>query len=253
MTIKVYGQNQGIPMGKQAPGSGGGGGGASIDDTNVSKNTSYSSDKVEERLAQKTGAGLSLGFDATLASGVLTFTTTDAEPYTLQENYDYEIDLHFPAAGTLDDTIKMVVENNSETVQFVALTHTNPAESITVGDMKQLMYYDAETGFRWLFKARYKITSTGVKVFVIYPVISKAGDAEIPVATATTLGGIKIGSNVTVEEDGTLSATGKLDLDSIDGGNSQTVYALVSLANVSGDVISQYNGETEGGLYSDIA
>lgn len=252
MTIKVYGRNQGIPMGKQAPGSGGGGG-ASIDDTAVSKSTAYSSSKVEERLAQKTGAGLSLGFDATLANKILTFTTTDAEPYVLQENYDYEIDLHFPAAGTLDDDIKMVVANNSETVQFVALTHTNPAESITVGDMKQLMYYDAETGFRWLFKARFKTTSTGVKVFVIYPVISKAGTAEIPVATATTLGGVKIGSNMTVEADGTLSATGKLDLDSIDGGNSQSVYALVTLANTSGNTISQYNGETEGGIYSDIA
>ncbi len=130
MTIKVYGRNQGIPMGKQAPGSGGGGG-ASIDDTAISKSTAYSSSKVEERLAQKTGAGLSLGFDATLANKILTFTTTDAEPYILQENYDYEIDLHFPAAGTLDDNIKMVVANNSETVQFVALTHTNPAESIT--------------------------------------------------------------------------------------------------------------------------
>lgn len=78
------------------------------------------------------------------------------------------------------------------------------------------------------------------------------GITEIPVATATTLGGVKIGSNMTVEADGTLSATGKLDLDSIDGGNSQTVYALVALANASGNTIAQYNGETEGGIYSDI-
>ena len=78
------------------------------------------------------------------------------------------------------------------------------------------------------------------------------GITEIPVATSTTLGGVKIGSNMTVEADGTLSATGKLDLDSIDGGNSQTVYALVALANASGNTIAQYNGATEGGIYSDI-
>lgn len=189
MTVEVYNQNRGIPMGAQSltpSGGGGGTGGASIDDTHVSTVTAYSSNKVESRLAEKTGAGLSLGFNATLASETLTFVTTDETPYTLKENYDYEIDLHFPAAGTLTDTIKMVVENNNDTIQFVALTHTNPSQPITVGTMRQLMYYDAETGFRWLFKARYKTTSTGVKVFVIYPVIAKASTPDNMITGTTT-------------------------------------------------------------------
>lgn len=175
-------------MGAQSLASGGGGGtgGASINDDQVSTTTVYSSNKVESRLAEKTGAGLSLGFNATLANETLTFVTTDATPYTLKENYDYEVDLHFPAAGTLSDTIKMVVENNNDTIQFVALTHADPSEPITVGTMKQLMYYDAETGFRWLFKARYKTTSTGVKVFVIYPVIAKSESSGVPVNMVTT-------------------------------------------------------------------
>lgn len=189
MTVEVYNQNRGIPMGAQSltPSGGGGGGtgGASINDNQVSTATVYSSNKVESRLAEKTGAGLSLGFNATLASETLTFVTTDETPYTLKENYDYEIDLHFPAAGTLTDTIKMVVENNNDTIQFVALTHTDPSQPITVGTMKQLMYYDAETGFRWLFKARYKTTSTGVKVFVIYPVIAKASTPDNMLTTNT--------------------------------------------------------------------
>lgn len=190
MTVEVYNQNRGIPMGAQSltPSGGGGGGtgGASINDNQVSTATVYSSNKVESRLAEKTGAGLSLGFNATLASETLTFVTTDETPYTLKENYDYEIDLHFPAAGTLTDTIKMVVENNNDTIQFVALTHTDPSQPITVGTMKQLMYYDAETGFRWLFKARYKTTSTGVKVFVIYPVIAKASTPDNMITGTTT-------------------------------------------------------------------
>ncbi len=190
MTVEVSNQNRGIPMGAQSltPSGGGGGGtgGASINDDQVSTATVYSSNKVESRLAEKTGAGLSLGFNATLASETLTFVTTDETPYTLKENYDYEIDLHFPAAGTLTDTIKMVVENNNDTIQFVALTHTDPSQPITVGTMKQLMYYDAETGFRWLFKARYKTTSTGVKVFVIYPVIAKASTPDNMITGTTT-------------------------------------------------------------------
>lgn len=188
MTVETYNQNRGIPMGAQSLASGGGGGtgGASIDDKQVSTTTVYSSNKVESRLAEKTGAGLSLGFNATLANETLTFVTTDATPYTLKENYDYEVDLHFPAAGTLSDTIKMVVENNNDTIQFVALTHADPSEPITVGTMKQLMYYDAETGFRWLFKARYKTTSTGVKVFVIYPVIAKSESSGTPANMVTT-------------------------------------------------------------------
>lgn len=188
MTIETYNQNRGIPMGAQSLASGGGGGtgGASINDNQVSTTTVYSSNKVESRLAEKTGAGLSLGFNATLANETLTFVTTDATPYTLKENYDYEVDLHFSAAGTLSDTIKMVVENNNDTIQFVALTHADPSEPITVGTMKQLMYYGAETGFRWLFKARYKTTSTGVKVFVIYPVIAKSESPGAPTNMVTT-------------------------------------------------------------------
>lgn len=65
------------------------------------------------------------------------------------------------------------------------------------------------------------------------------------------------GDNITLEElsDGStkISATGKLSVDVIDGGDSTTVNPLVTLANSSGNVIAQYNGETEGGEYNDIA
>ncbi len=236
MTIETYNQNRGIPMGAQSLSSGGGGGtgGASINDNQVSTTTAYSSNKVESRLAEKTGAGLSLGFNATLANEILTFVTTDETPYTLKENYDYEIDLHFPAAGTLSDTIKMVVENNNDTIQFVALTHADPSEPITVGTMKQLMYYDAETGFRWLFKARYKTTSTGVKVFVIYPVISKD---SATIATTTAAGIVKPdGTTVTVTEDGTISSAYKLPIA------SSTTLGGVKIENNKGLLINSSSG-----------
>lgn len=65
------------------------------------------------------------------------------------------------------------------------------------------------------------------------------------------------GDNITLEElsDGStkISATGKLSVDVIDGGDSTTVNPLVTLANSSGNVIAQYNGETKGGEYNDIA
>ena len=54
MTVEVYNQNRGIPMGAQSltPSGGGGTGGASIDDSQVSTTTTYSSDKIESRLAE---------------------------------------------------------------------------------------------------------------------------------------------------------------------------------------------------------
>lgn len=122
------------------------------------------------------GKGLSLGFDGTLENNVITFEPpSDTDLYDIDVNYEYEIDLHFPAVvagGVLDDNIQMVIKNNNKTYEIIAPTHADSTTHATVNNLKQLMYYDAETGFRWLFKARHKVTSTGVNVLLCYPVVT---------------------------------------------------------------------------------
>lgn len=89
-------------------------------------------------------------------------------------------------------------------------------------------------------------------------VFRKSDDTTVDLLTGGGGGTTLVaGDNITLEElsDGStkISATGKLSVDVIDGGDSTTVNPLVTLANSSGNVIAQYNGETEGGEYNDIA
>ena len=113
-----------------------------------------------------TGKGLQLGFNGTLESGVLTFNP-DESSYVLKQGYDYEIDLLFPAVGVLPDDTQIVIKNGSDTIQVVNVRHADASTPITYGDMKQICRYDTNIGWRWVFNARYAVTDTGVKVFVM--------------------------------------------------------------------------------------
>jgi hypothetical protein len=42
----------------------------------------------------------------------------------------------------------------------------------TVKEMESVSRYNADTGYRWLFKAAYKVTPNGTKVLLLYPVIA---------------------------------------------------------------------------------
>ena len=113
-----------------------------------------------------TGKGLQLGFNGTLSGDTLTFTP-DESAYELKQGYDYELDLLFPAVGALPDATKIVITNGSDTIQIVNVRHADASQSITYGDMKQICRYDTSIGWRWVFNARYAVTDTGVKVFVM--------------------------------------------------------------------------------------
>lgn len=112
------------------------------------------------------GKVVQLGFNGVLKNNVLTFNP-DQDPYEINAGYEYEIDLLFPAAGTLPDNTKMVIKNGADTVQIVNVRHANASTPITYGDMKQICRYDAGIGWRWVFNARFAVTDTGVKVLVM--------------------------------------------------------------------------------------
>ena len=60
--------------------------------------------------------------------------------------------------------------------------------------------YETDTG-------KLKI-GNGSDNYVTLPYVSDGGAANLPIASTTTLGAIKVGDNLTIAADGTLSATG---------------------------------------------
>lgn len=121
------------------------------------------------------GKVIQLGFDGTIVRTGLEFKHAPSGvevPYTLEENQEYEIDLAFN--GTLPlHTSGIYIKNGSDTINIVSTLHRDSTKHVRIGDMEQVMRYNSDTGYRWLFKAVYKITPAGNKVFLIYPVIAK--------------------------------------------------------------------------------
>ena len=83
--------------------------------------------------------------------------------------------------------------------------------------------------------------------------IDATGGTEIPVASATTLGGIKVGQNLTIDENGVLSASGSISVDVIDGGDSTSTSVQTIMASGGGTTTTINIAKTEGGEYNDIA
>ena len=141
--------------------------------------------KATQVITANVGRGLQLGFNGTLTGNVLTFEP-DQSAYEMKQGYDYEIDLLFPAAGTLPDSTQMVIKNGADTVQIVNVKHADASTPMTYGDMKQMCRYDAEIGWRWIFNARYSVTDTGVKVLVM-PSAVIADDRYVTTNTPQTI------------------------------------------------------------------
>lgn len=109
-----------------------------------------------------------LGYYGTLVGDVLTFEKpAEEEEYDLKKGFTYLVDLLFEAVGELDDKIKVVIKNGNSNVNIVNVIHDKPSEPITVGELKQIMKYSTDLGWRWLFNAWYTETQAGDKVLVM--------------------------------------------------------------------------------------
>lgn len=136
--------------------------------------TPYTATKL---IYDNVGRGIQLGFVGTLEGNLLTFETTDPSPYILRHNYDYEIDLLFEAVGELPDSVEIVIKNGEDYINIVNVLHDDYTSHITVGDLKQIMKYSTNIGWRWIFMSRYAITASGEKVFVMpSTVVNVAGE-----------------------------------------------------------------------------
>lgn len=125
------------------------------------------------KVASQAGRLSQIGFDGTLANKVLTFT--HSTEYTLLPNTEYEVDLLFAAAGELDDDVSIVIMNGDTEIKLVSSLDRDITTPMTVASMRQVMRYNIDTGFRWLFKAAYKVASDNSKVLLLYPVVANVG------------------------------------------------------------------------------
>jgi hypothetical protein len=93
-------------------------------------------------------------------------------PYELLDDYEYELDLGYAELESLSSSVPMYVKNGSDTIEFVSAIHRDSTTHATVAEMSAVMRYNDVTGYRWLFKAAYKITPAGANVLLLYPVIA---------------------------------------------------------------------------------
>ena len=132
--------------------------------------------------SESSGKIIQVGFDGTLADGVLTFKHAPGGvevPYNLQDDFEYELDLAFANTASLPTNTQMVIKNGNDTIRFVSALHREATTNATVADMDAVMRFNSSTGYRWLFKAAYKVTPSGAKVFLLYPVVAKEDTTKI--------------------------------------------------------------------------
>ena len=140
-------------------------------------NSAKTAQTAAAQASQASGKIIQLGFDGTLEGNLLTFKHAPAGveiPYELLDDYEYEVDLSFQAVGELPQDTQMVIKNGADTITFVSALHRDSTTPATVKEMQSVARYNTDTGYRWLFKAAYKITPSGTKVFLLYPVIAPA-------------------------------------------------------------------------------
>lgn len=158
--------------------------------------------KLAAENAQSGGALLQLGFDGSLVNGVLEFKHAPGGvevSYTLVNNVEYELDLAFSSTATLPADTQMVIKNGNDTIRFVSALHREATTNATVADMDAVMRFNSSTGYRWLFKAAYKVTPSGAKVFLLYPVAYK-DDSIVKTSGDQTIAGTKTFKDMVVAE-----------------------------------------------------
>lgn len=122
--------------------------------------------------SQASGKIIQLGFDGAIEDGKLVFKHAPSGveiPYSLLDDYEYEVDLLWDSDVTISQNTPMVIKNGSNIITFVSALHRSAEEPATVGDMAPVMRKN-NIGYRWLFKAAYKITPAGKHVLLLYPV-----------------------------------------------------------------------------------
>jgi hypothetical protein len=113
------------------------------------------------------GKLIQLDFTGTLSGNAITFTLSNpADEVALIDNNTYEIDLHFPAAGTILGSNTIVIHYGAANTEIKLYNVLNKSGTMTVADMKQIETYSSDTGWRWIFNAIYNNTSGALSLTI---------------------------------------------------------------------------------------
>ena len=129
--------------------------------------------ETAERHTQQSGRIIQIGYNGVLDNGQLVFRHIPGPyevPYELFDDYEYEVDLNFDSSEELPLDTPMIIKNGPIDITFVSTVHRQADKLATVGDMLAVMRRN-NIGYRWLFKAAYKITTDGRSVLLLYPVV----------------------------------------------------------------------------------
>lgn len=135
-------------------------------------NSSQIARTAAAQASQASGKIVQLGFDGAVEDGKLVFKHAPGGveiPYELLDDYEYEVDMLYNSTEELSSDLPMVIKNGANTITFVSALHRSADEPATIGDMAPVMR-KGDAGYRWLFKAAYKITPAGKHVMLLYPV-----------------------------------------------------------------------------------
>lgn len=227
--------------------------GASVDEAaNYAKESkewakgAEASAKLAAENAQSGGKLLQLGFDGSMVNGALEFKHAPSGtevPYTLVENVEYEMDLAYSSTSSLSSSIQMYVKNGSDTIRFVSAIHREATTNATVADMDAVMRFNSSTGYRWLFKAAYKVTPSGAKVFLLYPVAYKDANNIVKTSGDQSIGGTKTFTSTITRSHAFSGATSQTITDNDSNGKGRiaiipyytgnTIYNRVYAANTT--------------------
>ena len=152
-------------------------------------NSAQTAQTAAAQASQASGKIIQLGFDGAMEDGKLVFKHAPSGvevPYELLDDYEYEIDLLYDSVEEISSDTPMVIKNGADTITFVSALHRDSMTPATVKEMETVSRYNTDTGYRWLFKAAYKITPSGTKVLLLYPVIAPAAGNHIVVSILPT-------------------------------------------------------------------
>ena len=184
-----------------------GAGGASIDDTTVSSSKVWSSEKTSQSIAEVSNQ---VATNTTDISNIKTALPNKQNKLTAGANITIEGDV-ISATGSGSGDVTLAGDNSftgNNTFGGVSTFNGDTwIDSLKVGTSlknQQDKLFLSQSSITAGNNVTIEETTDGVKISAT----GGGGSYTLPPATATTLGGIKVGDNLSITEDGTLSATG---------------------------------------------
>ena len=123
--------------------------------------------------------------NATIINGVIVAEISDPTLVDLVSNVEYEFDILLSVAsitGSLNYSLPMVITQNGNNIVINNILNPNSSENVLFGQMQDIVQYNQETGFRWIFDATYNEVVNGditTRTVNIAPTVSKTDNGVL--------------------------------------------------------------------------